>query len=128
MMKDITNPSNGAITIKIIILMTPDMITELQPAPATAAPTNPPVRVCEELEGRPNHQVRRFQRIAATKAEAITVRLTTSGLITLLPIVWATFRGKIRNAIKLKNAAMPTAAIGERTLVETTVAIEFAES
>jgi hypothetical protein len=40
----------------------------------------------------------------------------------------ATFRGKIRNATKLKNDAIATAATGDRTLVETTVAIEFAES
>ena len=29
------------------------MITELHPELATAAPTNPPTRVCEELEGSP---------------------------------------------------------------------------
>jgi len=34
----------------------------------------------------------------------------------------------IGNAMKLKNAAILTAANGDRTLVETTVAIEFAES
>jgi hypothetical protein len=37
-------------------------------------------------------------------------------------------KGKIRKATKLKNAAMLTAATGERTFVETIVAIEFAES
>jgi hypothetical protein len=45
-----------------------------------------------------------------------------------LPIVLATCRPKKRNAIKLKKAAQITAALGDRTLVETTVAIEFAES
>ena len=48
--------------------------------------------------------------------------------MTPFPMVVATFRGKIRNATKLKNAAIPTAAKGERTFVETTVAIELAES
>jgi hypothetical protein len=52
----------------------------------------------------------------------------TSGLMTPVPIVFATFRGKITKAIKLKNDAITTAASGERTFVETTVAIEFAES
>ena len=66
--------------------------------------------------------------IAATKAAAITVRFITSGLITPVPILVATFKGKIRNATKLKKAAIPTAATGESTFVETTVAIEFAES
>jgi len=48
--------------------------------------------------------------------------------MTPLPIVVATLRGKIRKARKLNVAARPTAAIGERTFVETTVAIELAES
>jgi len=45
--------------------------------------------------------------------------------------MWSTvpaFNGKIRNATKLKVAASPTAANGDKTYVETTVAIEFAES
>src|SRR5450759_1194460 len=123
-----TIPSNGAITIKTTILITPAIITELHPELATAAPTNPPTSVCEELEGKPNHHVTRFHAIAATKADAITVRFITSGLMTPFPIVVATLRGKTKNATKLKKEAIPTAATGERTLVETTVAIEFAES
>jgi hypothetical protein len=126
--KDIIIPSKGAITIKTTILITQARITDPHPALATAAPTNPPTSVWDELDGRPYHHVRRFQDIAAKSAAAITVRLITSGLMTPFPIVAATLRGKIRNATKLKNAAIPTAAIGERTLVETTVAIEFAES
>jgi hypothetical protein len=43
-------------------------------------------------------------------------------------MVVATLRGKIRNARKLKIAAIATAANGDSTLVETTVAIELAES
>jgi hypothetical protein len=70
----------------------------------------------------------RFHTIAATSAEAITVRFITSGFTTPLPIVSATFNGKTVNAIKLKKAAIMTAATGERTFVETTVAMEFAES
>jgi len=123
-----TIPSKGATTIKTTIFITPDITTELHPELITAAPTRPPTKVCEELDGRPNHHVTRFQIIAATRADAITVRLITSGLITPFPIVVATFRGKTTNAIKLKKAAIPTAATGERTFVDTTVAIEFAES
>jgi hypothetical protein len=58
----------------------------------------------------------------------MTVRFRTSGFTTPLPIVCATLSGKTVNAIKLKKAAMETAANGDKTLVETTVAIEFAES
>ncbi|MCK7531509.1 MAG: hypothetical protein MZV63_10975 [Marinilabiliales bacterium] len=104
--------------MNITILITPAMITELHPVPATAAPTSPPTRVCDELEGKPYHQVTRFHVIAATRAEAITVRFITSGFITPFPIVVATFSGKIRKAIKLKNAAIDTAATGRVLLLK----------
>jgi hypothetical protein len=93
-----------------------------------ADPTRPPTSVCEELDGKPHHHVRRFQIIAAITDVAIKGRVTISVSMTFAPIVLATRNGKIRKATKLNVAAMPTAAIGDRTLVETTVAIEFAES
>jgi len=114
--------------MKITIFITPLITTELHPELATAAPTRPPTSVCDELDGRPSHHVKRFQAIAAVSAEAMTIRLITSGFMTPFPIVVATFKGKIRKAIKLKKAAILTAATGERTFVETTVAMEFAES
>jgi hypothetical protein len=125
---DITIPSKGATTINITILTTPAIMTELKPVLATAAPTIPPTRVWEELEGRPSHQVARFHVIAAISAAPITVRLITSGFTTPFPMVVATLRGKKRNAKKLNIAAHETAAKGESTFVETTVAIELAES
>lgn len=121
-------PSNGAITINATILTTPDITTEEIPELAMAAPVRPPTNVCEELEGKPHHQVNRFHIIAAVRAEAITVRLITSGLTTPFPIVVATFNGNTTNAIKLKKAARITADKGDKTLVETIVAIELAES
>jgi hypothetical protein len=54
--------------------------------------------------------------------------VTISVSITPDPIVFATFNGKIRKATKLKVAARVTAAKGESTFVDTTVAIELAES
>ena len=110
------------------ILRTPLKITVSKPELATAAPIKPPTRVCEELDGKPHHQVRRFQVIAAIRAAPITLRLITSGSTTPFAIVEETLRWKTRNAIKLKNAAIETAASGERTFVETTHAIELAES
>ena len=126
--KDITIPRTGATTIKTAILITPAKRMELTPLFAMAAPTNPPTSACDELEGNPHHHVSRFHIIAADTAENIKVRLIISGLITPLPMVVATLRGKTRNATKLKVAARPTAANGERTFVDTTVAIELAES
>jgi len=121
-------PTKGARTINTIIFITPEITTELIPELAMAAPTSPPTRVCEELEGSPSRQVIRFQVIAAISAAAITVRLITSGSITPLPMVVATLRGNIRNATKLKKAAITTAENGDKTFVDTTVAIELAES
>jgi hypothetical protein len=127
-MNDINIPSNGATTINIAIFITPAKIIDPKPLLATAAPTRPPTRVCDELEGNPHHHVNRFQIIAAQTAEKINVRVTIPGSMTPLPIVVATFKGKIRNATKLNIAARATAAIGESTFVDTTVAIELAES
>ena len=121
-------PKKGAITINAIILRTPPITTDPKPAFAIAAPTSPPTSVCDELEGNPHHQVIKFHAIDATKAAAITDKLITSGFTTPLPMVVATFSGKITKAIKLKNAAIVTAETGDRTFVDTTVAIEFAES
>ena len=123
-----TKPSNGAMNIKAIIFITPGAITELNPELVIAAPIRPPTRVWEELEGKPHHHVSKFQIIAATVAAAITLRLIASGLTTPKLIVEATLRWNIKNAMNLKNAAINTAAIGERTLVDTTQAMEFAES
>ena len=44
------------------------------------------------------------------------------------PIVWATPVPKMRKAMKLKKAAQRTAWRGDRTRVETTVAMELAAS
>ena len=48
--------------------------------------------------------------------------------MTNAPITFATDVPKMRNAIKLKNAAQATACRGVRTRVETMVAMEFAAS
>ena len=67
-------PITGASTIKPTILsITGELITEKLPAPATAAPVNPPINVCEELDGIPYHQVIKFQMMAAIRPARITV-------------------------------------------------------
>lgn len=103
-------------------------MTESKPDEAIAAPTKPPTKVCDELDGKPNHQVIKFQIIAAISADAITERLITFGSMIPLPMVVATFKLKIAKARKLNAAAKTTAAVGESTRVETMVAMEFAES
>ena len=79
------------------------------PAWATAAPAKPPIRVCDELEGIPNHQVSKFQNTAATSPAITTIRFIAPGSITVLATVSATFRSKIQKATTLKKAAQTTA-------------------
>src|SRR6185295_6346625 len=54
--------------------------------------------------------------------------LTTARSIIPLPMVLATLVPRTKAATKLKKAAQATALWGDRTRVETTVAIEFAAS
>src|SRR5512140_648655 len=98
------------------------------PAFAKAAPAKPPMRACEEEEGRPHHQVRRFQTMAPTRLARIRSGSTILGSTIPLPIVFATRVSRAKAAAKLKKAAQTTATFGERTRVPTTVAMEFAAS
>ena len=93
-----------------------------------AAPAKPPSSACDEDEGRPNHQVTRFQMIAPSRAAQTTVGLTTSGTISPLETVFATAVPTTNAARKLNEAAQSTAKRGDRTRVATTVAIELALS
>ena len=97
-----------------------------------AAPKNPPIKVWEDEDGIPSHQVRRFQAIAATSPEKITSKVIKFSL-TIFAIVFPilnppkTNTAK-KNAAKFHKAAQITAWKGVNTLVETIVAIEFAAS
>src|SRR5919204_89359 len=46
----------------------PCQSTPFEPDWTSAAPTRPPISACDELDGSPNHQVRRFQAIAPASA------------------------------------------------------------
>ena len=121
-------PSIGARKIKAAIQIIGVAFTEEKPACAIAAPAKPPIKAWEEEEGIPNHQVSRFQIIAAT-SPANTTGSVINSCFTVLAIVLATPCSlKIKNATKLKNAAQQTAWNGVSTFVETIVAIELAAS
>src|SRR5271170_5149702 len=47
------------------------------PEAASTAPQSPPTRACDELDGRPNHQVSKLQRMAATSAQHSTGMVAT---------------------------------------------------
>src|SRR5690348_2857656 len=70
----------------------------------------------------------RFQAMAPVRAARITMGSMMRGSITPLPMVFATWRPKNRNAMKLKKAAQITACEGRSTRVETMVAMELAAS
>ena len=82
----------------------------------------------DDDDGIPPHHVMRFQLIAPTNAPSITDESTIAGFTIPPAIVFATAVVKTKAAMKLKNAAQRTAKLGERTRVETTVAMEFAAS
>ena len=132
----------GAITIKAITTNTPEGIpplyqatpsfpalyqpTQSHPPCAIAAPPNPPIKVCEELEGIPSHQVSKFQIIAAINPARTTYKVISP--VTVFDTVSATCNLNNQNASTLKKAAQNTAATGLNTCVLTTVAMEFAAS
>src|SRR3954470_4655060 len=96
-------------------------------AEARAAPQRPPMSAWLELEGKPIHQVKRFQTMAPSSAH-ITVFKVMKWLSTKsLPIVLAT-AVKARAPRRLKTVARAMAWRGVMTRVETLVAMAFAVS
>ena len=110
------------------IFTSPLRINDPSPALITAAPAKPPMRAWDELVGRPQYQVMRFQTMAPINAAKTTAWSTTLDSTTPLPTVVATLTPKPNAAMKLKNAAQATACMGDRTRVDTTVAMELAAS
>ena len=76
MMKAISMPTMGATRMNITVLRMGSELMAPKPACAMPAPANPPMSVCEDDEGMPNHQVRRFQKMAATRPEKTITRPT----------------------------------------------------
>src|SRR5712671_7127103 len=121
-------PSKGENTMAAAVMPRPLHRIEPSPALVTAAPASPPINAWELLEGMPSHHVIKFQQMAPMSAPNITAASTASAATIPVPTVWATWRPKNKNAMKLKKAAQITAYCGRNTRVETTVAIELAAS
>ena len=119
---------SGESTMKITVFVTPATMMVPGPPAATAAPTKPPIRACEEEVGSPSHQVRKFHATAATSAASTTTGVTAAGSTVPLAMVRATCTPNTPKATKLKNAAHATARRGVSTRVLTTVATELAAS
>ena len=134
-----TIPMIGDSTMKRAILRMPEPTRPFRPSVGRVAPTIPPASACDDEEGSPHFQVRRFQTMAPKSAAKITDSTSDepcprsrSKWMMPLPIVFATWSSPPQKAgaaaAKLKKAAQATALTGVRTRVDTTVAIEFAAS
>ena len=108
---EINPPIMGAkkmkkITVKISFpVMTPKPSSKEPLAIATwvtAAPAKPPIKVCEDEEGIPNHHVRRFQMVAAISPEKITQR-SMALLSTVFATVFPTLISNTQKARTLKK-------------------------
>ena len=101
--------------------------TPSSPAAAMPAPTSPPIRACDELDGRPSHHVKRFQAIAPNRPASTVCIVTRLVSSTPLPTVVAT--AVVTNApTRFATDATATAIRGESARVETEVATAFAVS
>src|SRR3954471_22884808 len=106
------NPASGDSTIASNVFDSPLQTAAETPALAMPAPTNPPIKACELLDGMPSPQVIRFHTMAPTSAPNITWASMTLGSMIPVPMVLATCRPNTRKAMKLKNAAQSTAYCG----------------
>ena len=113
----------GIITLSISVWKCTTSI----PAFTIEAPSNPPISACDELDGSPSHHVNKFHITAAKSAQNITVKVIKSAFTIPDPIVFATWV-PVSAPINSKLAPNNTACFGERTFVDTTVAIAFAQS
>src|SRR5438034_4792931 len=132
----ITTSSTKAAPNAIVGAMNAGMITLwarlchwTPPSPdcAMPAPTRPPIRACDELDGRPSHHVARFHAIAPNRAARTVFVVTRLVSSTPLPTVFAT--AVVTNApTRLATAAIATATRGGSARVEIEVATALAVS
>ena len=118
----------GDATKEIKIFPIPLTCSAYGPTEINTAPIIPPIRACEEELGIPYHQVKRFQKIAPTKAATMISPLIISGAVTISPpMVFAT-PVLIIAPKKFNVAAIIMAVFGAMALVDTDVAMAFAVS
>jgi|SRR5690242_11785756 len=82
----------------------------------------------DDDDGSPAYHVMTFQAMAPSSPASTTVASTILMSTKPLPIVLATAVPNTKTAMKLKHPAQITAAVGESTRVDTTVAMELAAS
>ena len=124
-----TKPTSGETTIGISTLST--IVAQCTRAPAASAePTSPPIRACDDDDGSPNHQVIRFHAIAPSSPHRTMTSPSTTENPSVLIVsltVWATFWPSSAPT-KFMTAASVSATRGVKARVETDVAIALAAS
>jgi hypothetical protein len=122
------NPVSGETTIGITTLSRMPLHSTVL-VDAMPAPTSPPIRACEDDDGRPKYQVIRFQVIAPTSADSTITRpcLPLGASMIPLPTVCATLVPR-KAPTKFITAASSSASRGVSARVEIEVAIALAAS
>jgi hypothetical protein len=118
-------PTMGEISSERIITINPCILTTSKPAASTADPNKPPSIACDDEEGIPKCQVKRFQRMAAINAEMIAISFNTLASRRSAPTVLATATPKMNGPQKLAMAAIVNAVRGRIAWDEITVATMF---
>ena len=110
------------------IFKIPQPLRAATPADTMMAPIMPPIRACDELEGMPTHQVRRFQMIAPTRPAMMIISLTKVGEMTMSPPIVLATPVEIMAPRKLRIAVPTMATPGRMARVDTQVAMALAVS
>src|SRR3954447_1011112 len=120
--------STGATSAGTMTFSTsPLQSTAEAPWEAIVAPTIPPIKACEDEDGRPNHQVARFQAIAPIRPANTVSSVIVPASTMPLAIVAATSSDR-KAPTKFSVAVIATATRGVIARVDTDVAIAFAVS
>src|SRR3954449_57715 len=123
-----TNASTGATAAGTSTFSTmPSTLMASGPSATNAAPIRPPISACDELDGRPAHQVAMFHAIAPTRPANTTVVVTAPASTMPEPTVAATF-SEMNAPAKFSTADRATANRGDMARVDTDVAIALAVS
>ena len=112
----IKNPKNGENTIAFNTLTSPPICKTSTPPCINPAPIIPPIKACDELEGKPILSVMKFQMMAPPNADMITTSFTAPGSIIPLPTIFAT-AVDIKAPTTFRTPAITTAVTGLSTRV-----------
>ena len=123
------NASTGATSAGTATFsISPLQSTALGPSAASVAPTMPPISACEDDEGRPNHQVTRFQAIAPIRPAKTVSSVIDAGVDDALGDRRGDGERQERADEVQASRPSPRPRAGDIARVETDVAIALAVS